>query len=74
VAVYANRVTYSYRDRRPDKPEGSVPDFDQRSSVSLGVFPLPPGDLLPPNARIDVHREATSQENPGAAAWYGVPR
>jgi hypothetical protein len=71
VVVYADRVTSVYFDRTTNRSE--VPDSVQRSLVSLGVFPLPPGELLRPDAQIDVYGEARYQRNPGAAAWFGKP-
>ncbi len=71
VVVYANRVTSVYFDRTTNSSD--VPDSTQKSLVSVGVFPLPPGDLLQDGDRIDVYGEARHQENPGAVAWYGRP-
>lgn len=65
VVVYANRVTYQYIDRRVKK--GPVPDFNERSLVSLGTFPLPPAPLLRDGTVIDVYRAAQFGFNPGAA-------
>ncbi len=47
IVAWSNKVTYQYIDRRKEKPKGAVPSFDLKSHVSLGVFPIPPGDLLP---------------------------
>lgn len=66
MVVYAKRVTYQYIDRR--KTKGPVPNFNDSSLVSLGAFPLPPGELLPPGTRLDVYNIATTTRNPGAAA------
>ncbi len=71
VAVYANRVTSRYVDRRPDKPKHALPDFETKTPVSLGAFAIPPGESLQPGSRLDVYREAGAQGNPGAAAWFG---
>lgn len=75
VAVYADRVTSRYVDRRPPgvKSPHALPDSETRSAVSLGVFPIPPGELLEPDSRLDVYREAKARNNPGAAAWFGPP-
>jgi len=72
VVVSTNEVTYRYLDRRPNR--GPLPDFDLRTPISLGVFPLPPGNALPAAARLDVAREAAAQRNPGAAVWFPPPQ
>lgn len=75
VVVYADRVTYRYIDPRgADRPAGALPDFDRRNPVSLGVFDLPPAELLPEGARIDVYVEAGIRRNPGAAIHFAPPR
>lgn len=68
VTVFAERTTYQYIDRRKNKPAGALPDFDRKSLVSIGVFLLPPGELLQDGTRIDVVAEAQAARNPGAAA------
>ncbi len=71
VVVYADRVTSMYFDRTKNRSD--TPDSEQKSLVSIGVFPLPPGDRLQQDAEIDVYGEAKYQENPGAAAAFGQP-
>jgi len=71
VVVYDNRVTSVFFDRTKNRT--SKPDSVQRSLVSLGVFPLPPGELLREGDRVDAYQEAKHQDNPGAAAFYGKP-
>ena len=71
IVVYINRVTSVYFDRTKNRT--SKPDSMQRSLVSLGVFPVPPGDLLREGDRVDAYQEAKYQENPGAAAHFGRP-
>lgn len=66
VAVAANRETYQYIDRR--KKPGPLPDFSEKSLVSSGAFPIPPGAGLPAGAIIDVTQWAAAARNPGAAA------
>jgi hypothetical protein len=66
VVVYANRVTYQYIDRRQNR--GPVPDFDQSNLVSLGTFPLPPGQFLGNGTKIDVYQAALLGRNPGLSA------
>ncbi len=73
LVVWANRTTYQYIDRRPNRPQGALPNFDLKTHVSLGVFDLPPGDLLQDGLTIDVYREATARRNPGAAAGFPPP-
>lgn len=71
VVVYDNRVTSVFFDRTKNRT--SKPDSVQRSLVSLGVFPLPPGELLREGDRVDAYQEAKHQDNPGAAAVLGKP-
>lgn len=73
IVAWANRVTYSYIDRRKTKPAGALPSFDLKTHVSLGVVPLPPGELLQEGQTIDVREELEVLRNPGAAAWYAPP-
>lgn len=71
IVVYDNRVTSVFFDRTKNRT--SKPDSVQRSRVSLGVFPLPPGELLREGDRVDAYQEAKHQDNPGAAASFGKP-
>lgn len=71
VAVYANRVTSVYYDAT--KGRDLPPEEVNRSLVSLGVFPIPPGELLQPGDRLDVYREAQLQHNPGAVSQFETP-
>jgi hypothetical protein len=73
LVVWANRTAYQYIDRRPNRPAGAKPNFDLKSHVSIGVFDLPPGELLQDGATIDVFGEATANRNPGAAAGFEPP-
>ncbi|QDU37008.1 hypothetical protein Mal4_13110 [Maioricimonas rarisocia] len=73
LVVWAERVTYQYIDRRKQKPIGALPGFDLKTHVSVGVIPLPPGPALQNGAVIDLLREASFRNNPGAAVWYGPP-
>lgn len=70
LVAWAQRVTYQYIDRRPNRPAGTLEDFDLRSNVSLGVIAVPPGDSLLEGARIDILAEAAALQSPGAAAWF----
>jgi hypothetical protein len=71
VLLYANRVTSVYFDRTTNKSD--IPDSAQTSLVSIGMFPMPPGDMIRDGERIDAYREAKAHANPGAAAWFGKP-
>ncbi|MEZ6068140.1 MAG: hypothetical protein R3B90_21050 [Planctomycetaceae bacterium] len=73
LAVWEGRVTYSYIDKRKDRPKGAVPSFDVKNHVSVGVFDLPPGDLLSDGTTIDVYQAARWNRNPGAAGHFGRP-
>ncbi len=70
LVVWANRVVYQYIDNRPDRPQGALPDFDLSSFVSLGVFDLPPGELIRDGQTIDLLREVSARRNPGEATWF----
>lgn len=72
VTVYEKSISSVYFDRTTNRT--NVPDEVQRSLKSIGAFPIPPGDLLPDGARIDVYREAASQRNPGAVRLFDTPR
>jgi hypothetical protein len=71
VAVYANRVTSVYYDAT--KGRDLPPEEVNRSLVSLGVFPIPPGELLQSGDRLDVYREAKLRRNPGAVSQFETP-
>lgn len=73
LAVWANRVTYQYIDDRKNRPAGARPSFDLKSHVSIGVFDLPPGDLLQDGETIDLFAEASRLSNAGAAGYFGPP-
>lgn len=64
LVVWAERVTYQYIDRRPGRQPGALPDFDLSTNVSLGVFTLPPDELLRDGDRIDVLTEAAYSQAP----------
>jgi hypothetical protein len=70
VVAWANRVTYRYIDR---KNVTVLPDFDIKTSISLGVFDLPPGAILRDGQRIDVFYEALARGNPGVASQFMPP-
>ncbi|MEQ8787665.1 MAG: hypothetical protein RIC55_15285 [Pirellulaceae bacterium] len=71
VAVYANRVTSVYYDAT--KGRDLPPEEVNRSLVSLGVFPIPPGEQVQSGERLDVHREAILRRNPGAVSNFETP-
>ena len=64
--LFRSRQTSVYFDRTRNK--GPIPDESRNSLVSLGVFVLPPGDLLDDGTQIDAYRESRYRGNPGAAA------
>ncbi|MDB5385150.1 MAG: hypothetical protein JWM11_796 [Planctomycetaceae bacterium] len=66
VVVYANRVTYRYVDKR--KQKGPVPNFEESTLVSIGMFPLAPGAALSMGTTLDVFQIATAYRNRGAGA------
>lgn len=73
LAVWANRTTYQFINKNPNKPAGAQPNFDLKTHVSVGVLSLPPGDLLRDGTTIDVAQEAARNRNPGAAGAFGLP-
>lgn len=74
LVVWAQRVTYQYIDERENRPAGALQSFDLRSNVSLGVIPIPAGDLLLDGEHLDVPAEAAYYQNPGTAAPTTQPR
>lgn len=73
LAVWANRTTYQFINKNPNKPAGAQPNFDLKTHVSLGVLSLPPGELLRDGTTLDVAAEAARNRNPGAAGAFGLP-
>jgi hypothetical protein len=71
VLLYANRTTSVYFDRTTNQSD--IPDSVQMSLVSIGMFPIPPGDMIQAGERIDAYQEAKARGNPGAAGWFGNP-
>ena len=63
LAVFENRVQSVYIDRTGKDP---TPGSVTKGLRSLGVFRLPPGDLLRDGELINVYEEAAVRQNPGA--------
>lgn len=73
LVAWSNKVTYQYVDSRRTRPQGTLPSFDIKTHVSLGVIPVPPGSLLREGDTIDIPTIAKSINNPGAARYYPQP-
>lgn len=73
LVAWSDKVTYQYIDRRKNKPKGAPADFDRRSKVSMGVIPVPPGDLLEPGDTLDIVQLTKELNNPGAVRWFPQP-
>jgi len=50
---------------RTKRGQGKVEDINW-SPRSIGIFPVPPGNLLPERAKLDVYAKAKAEHNPGA--------
>jgi hypothetical protein len=74
VVAWSNRVQYRYIDRKKNKPPGALANFDVKRHASLGVIPIPPGELLRNAEVINVQDAAQALRNPGAAVWYPRPQ
>lgn len=70
VTVLAKRTAYEYIDRRKDV---TPPLGVQKPLVSLGRFPLPAGEWLPPGSVIDVAREAAGSHDPRSLDLWETP-
>lgn len=69
VVVFENKVTSQFFDRTKNK--SNRPDSQQKSLVSVGVFPIPPGGQMKTGSTVSVFDSAKEQRNPGAAALFG---
>ena len=71
VVVHENKVTYrviqkTLRGRK-------TPAVTHSSLRSIGVFALPGGERISDGSVVDVYRDATHKQNPGAAARFPRP-
>lgn len=73
LVAWSDKVTYQYIDKRKQRPQGTVPSFDLKTHVSLGVIPVPPGPQLRDGETVDIPDVARRINNPGAARFYPQP-
>lgn len=73
VVVFEYKVTSQYFDRTKNK--SNKPDSVQQAHVSVGVFPIAPGERMTDGSTVQLYRSARAQKNPGAAAHFeSVPK
>jgi len=76
LAMWSDRETYKvlpFKDARKGAPKSVTEGFSRRSQVSLGVIPIPPGELLRDGEQFDLVQIAKSLNNPGAVVHFPKP-
>lgn len=72
VVVFEHKVTSQFFDRtQPRSKFKKTPDSEQKSLVSIGVFPIPAGGEMTNGSQLSAYRMAQQEKNPGAAAKFG---
>jgi hypothetical protein len=73
LAMWSDKETYKvlpFKDAKKGAPKSVTEGFSRRTQVSLGVIPVPPGDLLEDGDQMDLMRIAKRLNNPGAVAPF----
>ena len=76
VVVYEYKIVSVYIDRTgKDRtvPARFRPPSTTKGLRSIGVFPIPGGDVVTDGAQIDAYGAAKYQRNPGAAGRFAAP-
>lgn len=76
LAVWSDRETYKvlpFKDAPKGAPKSVTEGFSRRSQVSLGVIPIPPGDLLQDGEQMDLMLITKRLKNPGAVVHFPKP-
>ncbi len=76
LALWSDRETYKvlpFKDARKGAPKTVTEGFSRRSQVSLGVIPIPPGELLQDGEQLDLIQIAKRLKNPGAVIHFPKP-
>lgn len=77
LVVWSDREVYRvlpFPNARPGAPKSVTEGFSRRSGVSLGVIPVPPGDLLREKEDFDLIPITRRLRNPGAVVHFPLPR
>ena len=76
LALWSERETYRvlpFRDAPKGAPKSVTEGFSRRSQVSLGVIPVPPGELLQDGEQLDLMLLARRHRNAGAVVNFPKP-
>lgn len=76
LALWSDKETYKvlpFKDAKKGAPKSVTEGFSRRSNVSLGVIPIPPGDLLRDGEQLDVVQIARRLNNRGAVVNFPAP-
>ena len=76
LAVWSDKETYKvlpFKAARKGAPKSVTEGFSRRSQVSLGVIPVPPGELLRDGEQMDLVQIAKRLKNPGAVVHFPKP-
>jgi hypothetical protein len=73
LAIWSDRETYKvlpFKDAPKGAPKSVTEGFSRRSQVSLGVIPVPPGELLKDGDEMDLILITRRLKNPGAVVHF----
>ena len=76
LTVWADRETYKvlpFKDAPRGAPKSVTEGFSRRTQVSLGVIPVPPGDVLQDGEQMDLILITKRLRNPGAVVHFPKP-
>ncbi len=76
LAVWSDKETYKvlpFKNAKKGAPKSVTEGFSRRSQVSLGVIPVPPGELLRDGAQMDLVQITQRLKNPGAVVNFPKP-
>ncbi|MFO1002762.1 MAG: hypothetical protein U0936_20730 [Planctomycetaceae bacterium] len=76
LAVWSDKETYQvlpFKNAKKGAPKSVTEGFSRRSQVSLGVIPIPPGDLLKDGEQMDLVEITKRLKNPGAVVHFPKP-
>lgn len=76
LAMWSDKETYKvlpFKDAKKGAPKSVTEGFSRRSNVSLGVIPVPAGELLQDGDVLDLVQIAKRLNNPGAVINFPAP-
>ena len=76
LALWSDKETYKvlpFKDAKKGAPKSVTEGFSRRSNISLGVIPVPPGELLRDGDQLDLVQIAKRLKNPGAVVNFPAP-